>query len=377
MRGVSEIETDQKNCSYHFEKLRESGVHIFNIAPNGESIRFCISNSTLKLAMQYFEKCGVDIHIINDKRLKTLFKLSLRHMTLIVGIAAVVVIIGILSAFCFQIEVRCEDKEVAKRVEYLVKESKVVGKSKLSIDKKQIEQKIVESVENVAFAQVFFEGESIVVDVICHKDATSARKNFSKIVAKENAVISRVLCYSGTPLVKTGDTVKAGQTLIEGYIERGVVGEENYQKIPTPASGEVYARVWEREQLDITMQRIDFLRTGKSKTIYESLWMGKPLNSSKKCNFEYYEVEVKQVYLGGIFPIKTNVHVYYELAETIVDTDEAYIEKKLFEKKSSIVARLKDEEKICLDWKIEKKLDNLVHFDIYYEVERSVGGGVI
>ena len=59
------------------------------------------------------------------------------------------------------------------------------------------------------------------------------------VVAAADGLIHRVTTYAGTPLVKAGDFVKAGQTLIRGE-ERGKDNEVH----PVQARGEVIARQW-------------------------------------------------------------------------------------------------------------------------------------
>ena len=59
------------------------------------------------------------------------------------------------------------------------------------------------------------------------------------VVAASDGLIQRVTTYAGTPTVKAGDFVKAGQTLIRGE-ERGKDGTAH----PVRARGEVVARQW-------------------------------------------------------------------------------------------------------------------------------------
>lgn len=59
------------------------------------------------------------------------------------------------------------------------------------------------------------------------------------VVAAADGLIHRVTTYAGTPLVKAGDFVKAGQTLIKGE-ERGKDGAVH----PVKGRGEVIARQW-------------------------------------------------------------------------------------------------------------------------------------
>ena len=59
------------------------------------------------------------------------------------------------------------------------------------------------------------------------------------VVAASDGLIQRVTTYAGTPTVKAGDFVKAGQTLIRGE-ERGKDGTAH----PVRARGEVIARQW-------------------------------------------------------------------------------------------------------------------------------------
>lgn len=377
MRGVLRLKISQKNCGYYFEKLRSKGAKIFNIIPLDNSVTFCINAKAAVMAQKFLDDEAVVYEVVSDSRLNQRLKNTARHITLIIGGMCIVAIFAILSKFCFEVEVRCENIEIAKQVEYIVRQDKVVGKIKSQVDNKALEKKIAEQLPQVAFVQIYFGGSTVCIDVVCQKDAVIKEKNYTKIVASEDAVISRVLCYSGTPVVKEGDSVKKGQTLIEGYIEIGNKDDaNNYQKVEVAARGEIFARVWQEESLSLSQTTIIFERTGKAQTFYETIIFGKEIKSSRKTDFSYFELEKKQVFIGGIIPLAVNVYTYHELAENVVGLDEVYIEQKIFEAKSKIVSRLLEDEKVCLDWKIEKKLDNLLQIDIYYEVEKLIAVGV-
>lgn len=374
MNRWSKICIRQKNCGYHLERLRCKGIIAVNIIPKGEQVIFCVKSKQLKQTIEYLKSVSIEYAIVGDNTAKAFFKRQLNHITLYIGAIIIVGLIFLLSNLCFDIKVDCENQQLANQVEYLIKQQKVVGKVKNSIDKKLLEDIIVQNLPQVAFAQVYFEGSVVKVDVVCQQVSPPEVK-YTRIVASQDAVISRILCFSGTPLVSVGQSVKKGQILIDGFIEVGKPEDENYQKIAVEAKGEIFARTWESQSLALEPLSIVFERSGKKQTFYEYIVFGKVITNKKACQFEYFEKQTSQQYLGNVLPLKANVYTYYELCQKEVELTQADIESKIFEAKSNILARLTHQEKVCLDWKIEKKLDNLLKIDIYYEIEKLIAVG--
>lgn len=79
------------------------------------------------------------------------------------------------------------------------------------------------------------------------------------VVAAEDGVIRRLTTFAGTPAVKEGDFVKAGQVLIKGE-ERGKDGAV----VPVKARGEAIARLWFSVRVRMPVTELISEPTGRS-----------------------------------------------------------------------------------------------------------------
>jgi similar to stage IV sporulation protein len=90
--------------------------------------------------------------------------------------------------------------------------------------------------------EVFVEGSKIIVFV---KEKEPERANIksnepSSIISLKNAIISKVIAKSGQPVVKEGDVVYEGQTLIMGIIKN----KNSEEFVMVPSDGIVYAKTY-------------------------------------------------------------------------------------------------------------------------------------
>ena len=104
-----------------------------------------------------------------------------------------------------------------------------------------LRDKLAWRLPKVKWVRTEWEGVSLVVRLeegVPPPDTVSYEGS-GDVVAAADGLIHRVTTYAGTPLVKAGDFVKAGQTLIKGE-ERG----KDNAVHPVQARGEVIARQW-------------------------------------------------------------------------------------------------------------------------------------
>lgn len=115
------------------------------------------------------------------------------------------------------------------------------GVRRSSVSLSELRDSLAWRLPKVKWVRAEWEGVSLVVRLeegVPPPDTVSI-EGAGDVVAAADGLIWRVTTYAGTPLVKTGEFVKAGQTLIKGE-ERGKDNEVH----PVQARGEVIARQW-------------------------------------------------------------------------------------------------------------------------------------
>ncbi len=139
--------------------------------------------------------------------------------------------------------------------------------------------------DGVAFASVKKQGSHIIVTIIPEKDESSfVDIGKGKVLSKCQAIVSRVVVFGGTAVVKYGDIVKTGDVLIDDFVE------VNEKKVDAPASGEVFGRVFRKKSMffaDIVKEKV----FGQEKVITRYSFFGKnpkkPNFASKNCEISY------------------------------------------------------------------------------------------
>ena len=123
------------------------------------------------------------------------------------------------------------------------------------------------------------------------------------VVASRDGVVQTVVTKAGTPVVKAGDIVRAGDVLIKGE-ERTSDGAVR----PVAARGSVIARVWEGASVRMPATETVTIYTGEEQTVWTirtpwfDLW---PMGESP---YAQYDTAVSQMPFGGIF-LPMTLHV--------------------------------------------------------------------
>ena len=120
----------------------------------------------------------------------------------------------------------CESGRESEIIEELADCGLFVGNIWGKIDKSAVELKMLSSSENVSWINVNRRGTVAyvsVIDKIVHEDET-VQKEYSNIVAERDCIIEEITVIKGYPMVKAGESVKAGDILISGIMPEEVGG---------------------------------------------------------------------------------------------------------------------------------------------------------
>lgn len=178
------------------------------------------------------------------------------------------------------------------------------------------------------------------------------------VVAHEDGVLYRLIVYAGTPAVKTGDFVRAGQVLIQGE-ERGANGE----MIPVKARGEALARTWIQTSAQASLTEIRTEPTGKR---MERRVLATPFFSfsfTETPDYLAWDTERMQIPLGGAWiPIYLQREVYLEAA---------------LEKAGRDIEQAKAEAARAALWALQKAAENEEMVDKWIEFSMIKGDTIV
>ena len=150
----------------------------------------------------------------------------------------------------------------------------------------------------VAWVETGWRGTTLQIHVVAGTPAGEAVSidGSGDVVASRDGIIDRVMTVAGTPQVKPGDLVKAGQVLIAGE-ERASGGETR----PVAARGTVMARVWDAASVRMSAMERYTVYTGRTQQVQT---VSLPWFDLWKCHpsgYEQEDVSVRIMPLGGLF----------------------------------------------------------------------------
>jgi similar to stage IV sporulation protein len=250
------------------------------------------------------------------RRLKGFFK----RKGLIAGIIIISIVLGLISSRLNAVEInglKTVERSAVMRI--LEAEGVKKGIYTKKIDKKHLEY-LITGIDGIAFASVKLGGMTLIINVYEELPPPHIIDGTDDVpvLAKKDGVITRVIAFSGTPTVKAGDPVTAGEILIAPI--------ENVGGVPVGvrAAGEVYAKVYYSASVLFLESQVVRSRTGRVKTLVDVELFGVPIGKKSAPPFALYEEEIKINYTVGAAPIKTVTRKYYELkAETVVKSFDA------------------------------------------------------
>lgn len=135
----------------------------------------------------------------------------------------------------------------------------------------------------------------------------------SKVTARRVAVVTRVIVEGGTAVVKYGDVVRAGDTLIDGYVE---FGED---KLPVEAQGVVYGKAYYKQTRFFADKTVERKITNVKRVTKLSMFGKIPKTPSSP--FEKYETATSVEDLGFLLPFKIYKYEFREIAEVEREND--------------------------------------------------------
>lgn len=197
-------------------------------------------------------KCKVEI--LDKKGLPfLLYRYKKRKVFLIVVILIFALLIG-LSRFIWNIKIEGLDKIEKSEIENILNENGLTtGKLKSSINKQKVINEIRMQRDDISWVGISIEGTNATVKIVeaNSKPEIINDEEYCSIVSTKDAQIVKVSAQNGIPVVKEGDVVTKGDTLIAGWIEGKYTGTRYVH-----AEGEVLAKVWYSQKERILLNQV-------------------------------------------------------------------------------------------------------------------------
>lgn len=374
-KGKIRITLKGGNHAAFISAAANGGITLTDIERDGNVITVVCDGKDENALRKIAARTGLLFTVTARDNVRTRAKDFLRHAGAFV--AAIVVAASFIASrfFVFSVCVEGVSPDRAAKITSALREAGIDGITlKSAIDTSEIEKLVVADSDDLAFAEAYVDGVKLVINVREQLPEPVQNEENGVITSSRDAIVTRVEVSGGTALVKAGDTVRKGQTLIADYIIVGDVNDPEHKELQTAAKGEVYGRVWYTERLTIPALREETVRTGR-KYASSALYIGDRLMipASDGHGFTQYEKvsEVKKI--NAVLPFTLVTNTYYETVRKTVETDENYLQSEVYASFARLYAQLDDSATVLTSYKSQKKVDNYYIIILYYEIEQPIG----
>ena len=366
---------------YYIEKFinicNNEHIELWNIKrENAIKLHTSVEIKNFKLLRNICKKTNCKIKIEKKSGLPFVIKKYKKRKVFIIILLIIIMGIITLSNFIWNIEV--EGNSNIPKEELISLASKYglsVGQWKGKVDEKDVINKIRLERDDIAWVGIDIKGTNAIIEIVeaDKKPEIIDEDEYCNIVADKDAMITKVSAQNGTPLVKAGDIVKKGNTLIAGWLEGKYTGKQYVH-----SHGDIQAKVWYTTTEKIDLKETKKVETGNTENKYSVKINNFEINLFKSLpKFQKYDTinENKKLKLFSNFylPFEIVKYTYTEYEEnTVVHSIEEA--KQMGVDKAAETLKENIEGKEILDKQVTvKQYNNYIEVQVTYEVEENIG----
>lgn len=355
------------NASAEFvvNALNNAGIGVNKVSAREKHCLLTVKSRDYDNMKKIMEGHGKTVTVLSNRSFRHFFYKNAVRFGLYAGLLIAVIAVIFYSVNVTRVVIggnKLVDDEAIYRA---VLEVTDLPADKKSIDRQKLERAVI-ALEGISSASVQLKGNTLLVNVYeeLGKVDVIDKTDYKDVVSNYDGIVTRVIVYSGSAAVKSGDTVKSGQVLISSDIilDEALTAKER-------ALGEVYGRVWVSKSLVYPPTVMVRKRTGRTETVVKAFVP----QTKYKGDFALYETETVSYYSESVIPVKYYVTTYYEVVETEREFDfDANYEGIIKEATETLESELPAESEKCRTWYTIKRLDKTVYLEIYYEIEIKI-----
>lgn len=288
---------------------------------------FLCQTSEFKNVKKFLEDRNVEILEISHFGLKKILQKFSTSVGGIVAFAIFFVAFVIQCNFLWRFDI--SGLETIKKAEITAFIDKNFSKT-VKIDTKALEIALANQFPRISFVSCIVKGQTLVINIKEKLIPEELEGNFSPIVASKSGKIVKIDIVSGTAKVKVGDFVKAGQVLVEPFVE-----DSSGKILSVEAEAEILAEVYSIGTAEHCERKIEINRTGKTCERCDVMLFGLNIYTfADENNFSMFETEVEEIDMvkNLVLPFKIKKTTFFELEEKIIeskfeDVKDEYVQK--------------------------------------------------
>lgn len=345
---------------------------------NNTYLKAKILKSDFKDIRHIAKKTKCKIKIENKKGLPFFVNKYRKRKIFAIAVLVIAIFIFISTKFIWNIEIIGNDKISSDEIIGLVSE---FGISK-GIPKKEIEpEKISNAIrlerDDISWIGITIKGTNAIITI---KEAIETPEVIDKneicnVVAKEDAIISKMVIHSGTPRVEVGAEVKKGDILVEGIMEGVHLGARAVH-----ADANVTGRIYFQKEKKEEFVQNKKTETGNKEIKKEFCINNFKINLNKRLSkFENYDTIYSnyriKLFSNFYLPIEikesTNIEIKNELVEYTENELKDKITKDLDEELENEY-NISNYENKTKNVEVNREEDGIL-VKVIYEVKEEIG----
>ena len=240
--------------------------------------RFRVSVKGFRSLRECTRKTRCKARIVGKAGLPFLLFRYRRRSVLALGAAMFVCALYLLTSFVWVIDiegaVRLEEQSLRA---FLAAEGLAPGARKSEIAPRMLEQMLLAEFGDIAFAHIQLTGTRAVLRMAetIPTPTQPAADDPCDLVARADGLILSIVTSRGTPMVKAGDVVRAGDILVSGTMQYGEEYGVQYTGY-VHAQAEINAKLYYELEFDVPLSYMEKQFTDRRRIVY-SLYFGKKL----------------------------------------------------------------------------------------------------
>ena len=222
MRGTLVCELKDAAPERFMNLCRSRGIYLSEVGARPGAVFFTIGLRDYRKLRPVVQKCHTVPHIARRRGLPFILHRNRRHSAFFAGILLAAALLFVLSGFVWNIEIEgnvSHSDEIL--IEFMGEIGVHTGQRKSGVDTAALEEELRLAYNDISWVSARIEGTVLKIELKEGKvlepkedgDATGS------IFAACDATITSMVTRTGTALVSAGDTVKAGDLLIEGKVD--------------------------------------------------------------------------------------------------------------------------------------------------------------
>ncbi len=152
-----------------------------------------------------------------------------KHRALVSGIVGVAVLLYLASGFIWFINLESVPPDLQIQVRDFLEQAGITpGIRSSAVDVRELERLLLTELDSLSWAAIEVRGTAMFIEAVKRTSFGEMRDQPSHLVATKSGVIDSIIAFEGLPVVRKGQTVRAGDILISGVVPLDSFGPEVY-----------------------------------------------------------------------------------------------------------------------------------------------------